>query len=116
MNQLTLELEYLAKPDLPSKWDYEESVKKVGKLIYKWKNLTLEIAQELWIAREMLSHSGRPPIFKKTGANAPVRTLGQMSRSWDNYCDGTNVPTWNLLSLSKIVSLRAVQRLTEGFV
>jgi hypothetical protein len=36
----------------------------------------VSVAQELWIARKMLSREGRLP---KTGANAPVRT-------WDAYC------------------------------
>lgn len=49
----------IEKPKLPENWDYDESVKKVNNLIYKWINLTEEIADELWIAREMLRAQGR---------------------------------------------------------
>ena len=42
-------------PVIPEDWDYEQSIAKVKPLIYKWKNLTLEIGAELYIARERLS-------------------------------------------------------------
>jgi hypothetical protein len=46
-------------------------------LIYKWRNMTREVANELWIARENLREpqGGRP---KKTDANASVFT-------WSGY-------------------------------
>lgn len=47
------------KPKIPYDWNYEESVNRVKQQIYKWKNLTEEIAKELWIAREILSAQGR---------------------------------------------------------
>lgn len=47
-------------PEVPADWNYEESVARVKQVIYKWKNLTLELATELYIAREALSRSGRP--------------------------------------------------------
>lgn len=56
MNEL---VPIIQKPGLPSKWDYDKSVKKVKQQIYKWKNLTIEMANELWIAREILSAQGR---------------------------------------------------------
>ena len=45
-------------PNLPEHWDYGSSVKKVKTLIYKLKNLTEEIAAELWVARESLKQWG----------------------------------------------------------
>lgn len=46
------------KPEVPDTWDYGESVQRVKAFVYKWKNLTEEIARELWIAREVLSERG----------------------------------------------------------
>ena len=49
----------LKKPELPENWDCEKSVNTVKTKIYKWKNLTKEIAEELWVAREKLSSPGK---------------------------------------------------------
>jgi len=59
-------------PLLPENWDYESSVTKIKPLIFQWKNLTYEIATELWIAREKLS-----------------------TPAWNKKSDGTFVPSWN---------------------
>lgn len=64
------------KPPIPQSWNYDESVKKMKVALYKWKNMTLEMANELWIAREQLSKEGRPII---TGTIVPVKT-------WTDYC------------------------------
>jgi len=58
-------------PKVPENWDYEASVARVKPLIYKWKNLTMEIVNELWIAREKLS-----------------------TPAWNKKSDGTKVPSW----------------------
>lgn len=55
----------IEKPELPEHWDYDESVKKVINFVYKWKNLTIEILEELYIAREMLSTQGRRTDLEK---------------------------------------------------
>jgi len=75
------------KPVISEDWNYEESVKKVKGFIYKWKNITEEIADELWIAREVLSIQGQRTDL----------TSGQMSRSWNQYCQdiGTEKRTVN---------------------
>lgn len=70
-------------PEIPPDWNYEESVAKVLQLVYKWKNLTIELATELYIARKALSKEGRP-WPKITGAFAPVKT-------WTNYCQEIGV-------------------------
>lgn len=62
-------------PTVPDDWSYEDSISRIQPLVYKWKNLTLEVAQELYIAREKLSKEGRP----ETGTNVPVK-------SWNQYC------------------------------
>lgn len=71
-----MEIVKYEKPEVPEDWEYEKSVKKVKGFIYKWKNLSEEIARELWIAREVLSKEGRP----KTGTKVPVL-------SWSQYCE-----------------------------
>ena len=39
---------------LPKDWSYEKSVEKMKPLVYKWRNMTAEILNELWIAREKM--------------------------------------------------------------
>lgn len=62
-------------PKLPEKWDYDVSVKKVKGFIYKWKNLTEELVNELYIARDVLSEVGNPNWNKSSN-----------SKTWSNYC------------------------------
>lgn len=64
------------QPELPSEWNYEESIEKVQQVIYKWKNLTAELARELWIAREILRAQGQRSDL----------TSEQRLRSWSQYC------------------------------
>jgi hypothetical protein len=70
------ELVKLENPKFPMYWEYETSTKFVSETIFKWKNLTGDVAKELWIARIMLSKEGRP----KTGSKDPVKT-------WAQYCE-----------------------------
>lgn len=63
-------------PLIPEDWDFEDSVAKTKQLVYRWKNLTLEMVTELYIAREKLSKEGKPVI---TGTNIPV--------TWGQYCE-----------------------------
>ena len=62
------EIIILEEPKIPTKWDYDQSVKKIKVLVYQWKNLTAEVFNELYIARAILS---------KTGSH---------KSSWDDYC------------------------------
>lgn len=74
MNELTaIEIN---RPSIPDEWSYEDSIGRIQPLIYKWKNLTIEVVRELYVAREKLSKEGRPEI---TGTNVPVKT-------WNSYC------------------------------
>jgi len=66
----------ISKPQLPDIWNYEQSVKKTKNIIYKWKSMTEELADELWIAREKLSSQG-----KRTDL-----TSEQKFQSWTGYC------------------------------
>lgn len=67
-------------PEIPENWEYESSVAKVKPLIIQWRNLTVEIATELYIAREILSRDGKPPL-ELTGTFVPV------SVTWASYCE-----------------------------
>lgn len=68
------EIVKFSKPQLPIIWNYETSIKFVSESMFKWKNLTEEVAVELYNAREMLS-----------------------TRAWNKKSDGTKVPsqTWS---------------------
>lgn len=72
---------------IPNDWDYCVSVKKVRQVIYKWGDITLDLANELWIAREILSAQGARTDL---GANASKLT-------WGGYCKdiGNNKSTVN---------------------
>ena len=64
-------------PSIPDNWNYEKSVAEVRPLIYKWKNLTSEIAIKLWVAREVLSSP-----YYRDGKNFP---------SWAQYCQDISI-------------------------
>lgn len=72
------ELVKLKKPKLPLRWDYDESVGRVKGFIYKWRDLTIEIAQELWIAREKLRAQGK---------RTDLETKVSKSPTWTQYCE-----------------------------
>ena len=76
MNELIVIEPTETLPTVPDNWDYDTSVEKTKTFIYKWKNLTDDIKEELWIAREMLS---------KPGVRTDL-TSEQKFQGWDNYC------------------------------
>jgi len=78
------ELILYEKPNLPDEWNYDESVNKLKPVIYKWKNLSQEMIEELWIAREKLSSQGIRTDL----------TSAQKCRSWAQYCDDIGVAKW----------------------
>lgn len=65
-------------PLLPEDWEYTKSVEKVKPLIYQWKNLTLEIATELYIAREKLGIKPGPKVIRDNCPELPT---------WAKYCE-----------------------------
>lgn len=70
-------IKQIEKPQLPIYWDYETSTKYVSETIFKWRNLTEDVAKELWIAREMLNNSRKRTT---TGTFVP------MDKTWADYC------------------------------
>jgi len=61
------------KPTPPNNWNYEESVGKVKGFFYSWKKMTVEMANELWVAREKLSAQG-------------LRNKSSEVKTWSDYC------------------------------
>lgn len=87
-------------PPVPPDWDYAASVKKTKRMVYKWKNVTVELATELQIARDALSTGGRP----RTGR-----------QSWQSYCaaigvDRATVHRWLARCFPKSVANATVSR------
>jgi N6-adenosine-specific RNA methylase IME4 len=66
---MSKELIILKEPKIPTKWNYDQSVKKIKVLVYKWKNLTAGVFNELYVARDILSKPG------------------SHQSSWGQYCE-----------------------------
>lgn len=69
-------------PVLPEEWNYDESVDKVRKHIFKWKNLTKDIIIELWTAKQILSGPGRRTDLATNITRLPT---------WSEYCQKVGV-------------------------
>lgn len=65
-------------PAIPKRWNYSKSVKHVHGIAYKWKDLTLDLATELYIAREILSNQGARTDLKET-------------HTWEGYCEQAGI-------------------------
>ena len=73
----------IVEPEIPEDWDYNESVKRIKNLIYKWKNLTIEIAKELQIAKRNLA-------FGYGGDRRSIKfqvDKSQLEKTWTQYCE-----------------------------
>ena len=72
-------------------WDYDKSVKKVRQLVVNWKNVSIEILRELYIAHQKLSTSGRRTDVTPSSNWKEV--------TWNQYLDDvglnySNVTRW----------------------
>jgi len=65
----------LGETTFPTDWDYTNSVEKMKGLVFQWKNLSVEILKELYIAREKLSSQGH-----RNDLDTNVSKLG-----WEHY-------------------------------
>jgi N6-adenosine-specific RNA methylase IME4 len=90
MNQLAVIQKNAATPAMPESWNYDDSVGRMRQLVYKWKNLTLEVATELWVAREKLA-------VDKAGAARIMHDANASCMTWSGYCKdvGINYTTAN---------------------
>jgi hypothetical protein len=48
----------IGETQFPDDWDYNSSVERMRGLVFQWKNISVEILKELYIAREKLSSQG----------------------------------------------------------
>ena len=115
MNEL---VEIKGTPEIPDSWDYDSSVAITKPNLYKLKNLTLDIINELYIAREQLD--GRKNNYGNqyaNGKNFPI------AKTWSDYCEDIGITrrTANLwlekyFSPPEKVSGNGHIRLTEKFI
>jgi len=71
-----------------SDWDYDKSVKKVRQLVVNWKNISIEIMRELYIARQKLSAQGRRTDLQLSYKSNKV--------SWNQYLDDVGLNYHNV--------------------
>jgi hypothetical protein len=74
MDEIVL-FEMNSKPKIPKDWNYRKSVVKMKRLVLNWKNISVEILHELYIARAKLSAQGVRNDLDPDGSK-----LG-----WENY-------------------------------
>jgi hypothetical protein len=48
----------MKSPKIPKDWDYKKSVTKMKKLVVNWKTISIEILQELHVAKTKLLSQG----------------------------------------------------------
>lgn len=65
------------------KWDFDKSVAKIKPKVEKWKHLTVEIAEELYLAREYLT--GQIGQCKDPLADNYIEF------TWDDYCEAVGI-------------------------
>ena len=73
------ELIEIKEPQLPTDWNYNDSVRVGKQLIIRWKDITVEMAIHFWIAREMLKRQGSRKDLQLQ-ANSPE------VKDWGDYC------------------------------
>jgi len=68
-------------PQIPNEWDYDESVK-IGRQIWmRWKDITGEMAEHFYVAREKLRHWGGDRKSKEYQQVIPL-----VDKTWGDYC------------------------------
>lgn len=60
------------EPQLPARWSYSASVRRMKATVWKWKRITAAMLHELWVAHEILTHQG---------------AVSNVTKSWEEYCD-----------------------------
>jgi len=67
--------ELRGNPKIPKNWNYKKSVTKMKKLVFSWKNISVEILEELYVVKTKLSAKGIRNDLDSNGSK-----LG-----WENY-------------------------------
>jgi hypothetical protein len=65
----------ISNPKIPKEWNYRKSVTKMRRLVLNWKSISIEILQELYIAKTKLLAQGVRNDLDPNGSK-----LG-----WENY-------------------------------
>ena len=74
MDEIVL-YEIKRSPKIPQNWNYRKSVTKMKKLVFSWKSISVEILEELYVAKTKLSAQGVRNDLDSNGSK-----LG-----WENY-------------------------------
>jgi hypothetical protein len=64
------------KPQLPQRWSYTASVRRMKSTVWKWKRITAQMIHEVWVAHEMLTTRA-----DRHGA------VAYATETWEGYCD-----------------------------
>jgi hypothetical protein len=62
-------------PQVPARWSYTASVKRMKATVWKWKRLSVSMLHELWTAHEVLTRQGERTDL-----------VSNATKSWDTYC------------------------------
>ena len=81
MSRIELGLTITPDKTLPEEWDYRKSVLKMGRLMFTWKQVSIDMLRELWVARETLSQPGLRSDLVPNG-----------TRSWSGYLEEVGLP------------------------
>lgn len=71
----------MAEKQLQLNWDYDESVKKMRRLIPRWKDMSVDMLDELFQARKYLSIKAEDRERLANGTFVPV------DATWEGYCE-----------------------------
>ena len=66
------------------RWDYDSSVKKMRPLVHQWKKATIELARELYLAKEFLTN--------QEGQYKDPEADDYLIYSWRSYCGEIGLP------------------------
>jgi hypothetical protein len=83
------------KPQLPQRWSYSASVRRMKAKVWKWKRITVEMMHEVWVAHEMLTVRA-----DRHG------TVAYATETWEGYCDA--------IGLDRTTAWRWLQRYDPG--
>jgi hypothetical protein len=64
------------KPQLPQRWSYSASVRRMKVKVWKWKRITVQMMHEVWGAHQMLTVRA-----DRHGA------VAYATETWEGYCD-----------------------------
>jgi len=97
--------EKILPPEIPDEWNYDQSVEKVKRQIYKIRYMTKETVREIWIAHKKLSNQGARTDL----------TSSKIIRSWENYCNDIGITKQTAYNWFEYFGLKSPRRLVGKF-